>query len=191
LPDEPVVEKIVYDFLDMEGYEWAEEAVEELADMGVVNGLSNTEFAPSRSVTREEFVKMLIGAFGMTDSYNNPGFSDADESAWYYPYISVAADLDIVNGYEDGSFGVGKSISREELITMAYRASRKYQRFINEKNKNISFIDFETVEDYAKDSIMAFARAGIVSGVGNDLVNPKGLTTRAEAAVIIHRLLKN
>jgi len=190
-PTQPQEQKIIYDFKDMENYGWAKKAVKVLADTGIINGLSSNEFAPSRNVTREEFVKMLIMAFGMSEDYNDAVFWDVDKNAWYYPYIAAATQTGIVNGYEDGSFGIGKSISREELITMAHRASEKYHHFINESNKNISFIDFEDADDYAKESIMTFARAGIVSGVGKDIVNPKGYTSRAEAAVIIYRLLYN
>ena len=55
----------------------------------------------------------------------------------------------------------------------------------------IAFSDFAYISDWAYSSVMYLARAQIINGTGNDQFSPKKNATRAEAVVMIHRLLQN
>ena len=60
---EPIREK--GSFSDVSGEHWAKEAVEALADKGIISGFGDGSFKPDNNVTREEFVKMAVVAFGI------------------------------------------------------------------------------------------------------------------------------
>ncbi len=170
-------------FADMAGYEWAADAVSALKSMGVINGKSETSFAPADNVTREEFVKMLISLLGIQLSGADADFVDADKGAWYYPYISAAANGGIVNGVGDGVFGVGMNITRQDIATIAARAMG-----INASGAEVSFSDEASIADYAKDAVAALASHGIISGMGDGSFAPKANATRAQAAKILYEL---
>lgn len=174
-------------FSDLSNYEWARKAIESLAGIGAVNGRGNGEFDPAAKVTREEFITMLLKAMGETSFSESCSFNDVKSDAWYFKYICTAAEKGIISGYTDGSFGVGKAISREEMCVMVKRASSVYGKYYSENNPTAAFADSGDVAGYAQDAVMSLARAGIVNGMGDHTFAPKANTSRAEAAVIIYR----
>ncbi len=172
-------------FLDLAGYEWAEDAILTLYDEGVVNGTSATTFEPARTVMREEFVKMLCAAFGLGTLGGRTVFEDVVPGEWYEGYIKKAAETGIVTGMSETWFGVGDQITRQDMAVILYRA-------LNQKGKVIEsvdgyFADAGEIAEYAQTAVWALSGIGIVNGVGNDTFAPRANATRAEAAVMIQR----
>ena len=83
-------------FEDMDGAEWAKEAVRELWKKGIVSGRDAYHFAPLDTVTREEFIKLLVLAADCYDENAEATFADTDVAAWYYPYIASAQQNGLV-----------------------------------------------------------------------------------------------
>ena len=114
-------------FGDLAGYEWAEPAIEALAERGIVNGVGDYRFDPSGVLTRAMFVTMLGRALNDGKSTTLPvasgRFSDVDYGSWYGPHIQWAVDKEIVSGYPDGTFKPMNYLTVEEMIVMAVRAS--------------------------------------------------------------------
>lgn len=170
-------------FSDLDKTPWAKEYIVKLYNKGIVKGVTKNEFAPDKNIKREEFVKMLVEAFCLENVGTKAEFKDADVNGWYYDYLMKAYSAGIINGYSDGRFGVGEYITREDMITLSYRAALKKEMEFSETSEKFS--DDDKISDYAKTPVYAFKKAGIVQGSGNNLVNPKNFLTRAEAAKII------
>ncbi len=175
-------------FTDLAGYEWAKPAIAALFKWRIVNGKSDKLFAPGDNVAREEFVKMLMLGFDIPVSHNALPFTDVDMNEWYYPYISGALDNGIANGISDTQFGIGISITREDLATMAYRVASGKSALKNTDSSN-KFGDDSKISDYAKDAVYALKNAGVINGDENGNFNPKSYASRAEAAKILYGLL--
>lgn len=172
-------------FADMAGYEWASEAVNALKDIGIINGKSETLFAPADMVTREEFVKMLVSMLGLQTAEDEADFADVDPNAWYCPFVAAAAKGGIVNGIGDGIFGVGLNITRQDIATIACRAFD-----MSASGSAVKFTDEADISDYAKDSVATIASHGIISGMGDGSFAPAANATRAQAAKILYELYK-
>ena len=113
---------------------WFTPFVERLATLGIASGYQDAEgnltgiFGVADKVTRAQAVKMLVEAFDLkaTDANIAP-FSDVQSMDWFYPYVTIASSLGLVNGYEDGSFGPNKPIKRSEMakiVSLAIKASK-------------------------------------------------------------------
>ncbi|MBR2885666.1 MAG: S-layer homology domain-containing protein, partial [Clostridia bacterium] len=176
-------------FTDLTSVQWAETQILYLADKGIVNGKGNNLFDPNGYVTREEFVKMIVTAFNIHNADAVSSFSDSDNSKWYDSYIASAADKGIVKGSDNGGFGVGQNITREDMSVLVYRILKSEKNFIAQLTDEV-FDDNANISDYAAEGIYALKNAGYVSGVGNNLFKPKNYCTRAEAAVIIYNVIK-
>ena len=97
----------------------------------------------------------------------------------------------LLNGFEDGTFGADMPISRQDLMTMCVRAAEYAGKLQNVENADLSaFTDGDTVSDYAKEAVCKMVGAGLIVGNEDGTVNPQGETTRAEAAVILARLME-
>ena len=174
-------------FQDLGGVSWAAEAIRELHKLGIVNGKTETTYDPNGNVTREEFIKMLILAFTLTDQSAQTSFSDVEAGAWYYPYVATAEKLGITSGMGDGSFGVGANITREDMAVFLYKTAL-LKGISLEGDK--SFADASEISDYALESVSRLAAEGIINGVGENLFAPNANATRAESAKMIYGILQ-
>lgn len=86
---------------------WAKESIEKLADMGIISGKGEKNFAPNDQITRAEVVKILVGAFALTEE-NDTVFTDVAADSWYAPYIRKAVAANLTLGDGNGSFRPGR-----------------------------------------------------------------------------------
>jgi NAD(P)H-dependent flavin oxidoreductase YrpB (nitropropane dioxygenase family) len=122
-------------------------------------------------------------------------FGDVAKDAWYYDAVSAAYEYGIIAGYGNGKFDPDLKISREQAMVMIARAmeivKQKVEFSDGEEDKLLeNYIDADKSADYAKNSIAACIKTGIVVGRTSNLIAPKDFITRAEAVVIVRRLLQ-
>ena len=174
-------------FSDLANVQWAQDYIMKLAEKGIVNGAGNNCFLPNDNVKREEFVKILVMAFGILDENSYCEFSDVSTDDWFYKYVASAYNKGIITGMDDGSFGIGENITRQDMSVMLYRCINNPSITSSE---NVMFDDYEDIADYAKDSVLFLAKKGIISGMGNGKFEPNEPATRAQAAVMVAKMLE-
>lgn len=177
-------------YTDLKGFEWAEDAIYYLADYGLIDDVKGRVY-PENYITRAEFTKLIIGAFGLYDFDAECDFADVDKNSEYYPYIASAYKLGIINGTREGWFGMDEYLLRQDLATIIYRTTEKYGPKLTEKPV-LDFVDTAEVDDYAKDAVSALVGAKAVSGDENYNFLPKTNANFAEACKILYYImLKN
>jgi hypothetical protein len=174
------------------GNKWFTPYISFLASRDVVNGTGKGLFEPNKSVTRAEFVKMLVGAVDWIDIEKAPAasFKDIKQDAWYSQYVNWAVEQKVVNGYSKDSFVPHRNISRQEMATMSLRFANTVGINLGELNKTIDFKDNNQIQGYAKDAVKTMQQAGIINGKGNSLFDPKGNATRGETAKIVKLIME-
>lgn len=178
-------------FSDLTGSEWAEEAICALADRGIISGVSEGIFEPERSIKREEFVKLILSAFGIDGGeYEDCGFEDMDAEFWAYPYVCRAYKLGIVKGVDDNHFGTNGNISRQDMAVIISRAASTVGIELASTGDIPNFTDSDEIDSYAADSVNKLSAAGIINGMGDGAFAPKQFATRAQTAVILYRIIK-
>ncbi len=173
-------------FSDLSGYDWAETAVYYLANQGIINGYGDGTFRPGENVTREAFVKMIVSAFGIPVSGAAASFDDVAADRWSYSYIAAAAGAGIVTGVSDTEFAPETNITRQDAAVMLYRAM-KYKG-VSPETGELTFTDSASVADYAKEAVSALSGSGVINGMGDGSFAPGGITSRAQAAVMLYRV---
>ena len=177
-------------------YSWAAASVEFLAAQGVAQG-SNGKYKPTANITRGDFMLMLYRAF-LEDEHKNDSitsnFSDVTKgsdtySKETYQAVGVAKKLGIAQG-TNGKFNPKSYITRQEAMTLIYRTLDEvnYDLDYTVSTTTSSFKDYSSVASYAKTAISDLIGHGIVIG-NNNKINPTSNITRAEMAVILHRVL--
>ena len=162
-----------------------------LANIGVVAGNAQGDFEPDRDVTREEFVKMVVSALEMdTEVTIELPFVDVTPDEWSYPYIAAAYQAGIINGTSETVFGVGETISRQDMAVITARALDAAQVKILPVTEIIRFTDEAEAADYAAESIDRIARSGVVGGYPDGSFRPQDSITRAETAKVLAQVVR-
>lgn len=175
-------------FADMDGFEWAKEAVGFLYGKNVINGTDANHFNPGGFVTREEFLKMAVTAFGMYDETAEVNFDDVASGDWFYRFVASAAKNGLVNGVSAVHFGTGEKIVREDMSVILYRAARAAG--YSPESGTVEFTDSALMPDYAAEAVGALNASGVIQGMEDGRFGFGEYSTRAQAAVVIYRLLK-
>nr|WP_274528681.1 bacterial Ig-like domain-containing protein [Paenibacillus piscarius] len=178
-------------FQDIGSAHWAKSAIEALASKGIIQGLSATEFKPEQSVTRAEFAILLVRGMEHTAS-EGPGFTDVSPGDYYYKELMTARKLGLITGLPGGLFQPNVPVSRQEMFVMTARALRAAGGVNPGQNTSSvlkGFADHSQVSGYAADDIAVMAAAGLIKGNGQQLM-PAASATRAEAAMLIYRMLQ-
>ena len=175
-------------FTDMAGFEWAEEAVEELSRRGVVNGDGSGKFNPQNFITREEFAKIAVTAFDLYNPDAVSSFDDVPGDAWFYTYVSSARESGVVTGISDTQFGAGNNITRQDMAVMLKRILD--MTGISADNGGASFADEESIADYAREAVRALSGLGVLNGMDDGRFAPGDSVTRAQSAKAVYELLK-
>ena len=186
-PNNPTTPSSGETFTDLENHAWAKDAVYTLKNKGIISGISDTEFAPANNIKRGDFILILTRMLGVNNEFTE-NFADVPESAYYYQAIGSAKAAGIAQGSGE-NFMPENSITRQDLITLAYRAflAKGYITETTDLTSLDTFGDKDSISDYAKTSMASMVKAGIIQG-SNGNVNPKGFATRAEVAVMCARL---
>ncbi|ANY70025.1 hypothetical protein BBD42_28620 [Paenibacillus sp. BIHB 4019] len=177
-------------FTDLSGYAWAEEAIRALAQHGIIKGTSETTFEPGQGVTRAEFVTLIVRALKLKATVTD-NFDDVSKDAYYYEALGIAKQLGMTLGSGANEFQPNHKISRQDMMVLVSRALKIAgieTRNGNESDLN-GYSDKGNIASYAAEAVAALVSEGIVKGSGSGKINPQGSTTRAEAAVILYRVL--
>ena len=155
-----------------------QKAINSLTKAGIINGVSETEFLPDKTMTRAEIAALLLRMTAEEESEGNGGFYDVSSDDWYCGVASKSAELGIVKGFEDNTFRGEDTISKLQFVSLVSRTLEKERGWEYKTNDNLS------VPDWAKEDISLAISEGIIS----ENENLDGDITRSEAAVILYKL---
>ncbi|WP_186328441.1 fibronectin type III domain-containing protein [Paenibacillus sp. 32O-W] len=181
-------------FSDMEGH-WAEEDVLMLANKLIAEGIANDQFAPELPVTRAQFTEWLVRVLGLSEAGagDEPLFKDTAPGDWFSRSVATAAKHRLVVGYEDGSFRPNQGITREEMAVLVHRAwTFADGRALSQSpvNRIPQFLDTDRINLWAIPAVQRLAESGWIEGRADGFFEPQQPASRAEAAVMLVRLLR-
>ena len=167
---------------------WAEKEVIYLAENGIVEG-NGSSFALEDTVTRAEFVTMLIraGKFDVV-AYTN-SFDDVSENDWYSQYIQTAFNNGFISGY-DGKVNPTNTTTREEAVKMLVGVYENMNGEIIVGDEK-TFADSSSISEWAEAYVQKSVTANLVQGFDTGEFKAKDTLTRAQAMVMIYRLIVN
>lgn len=175
-------------FEDIDGH-WAKTEIEKMFALGHINGVDNNHFKPDDFVTRAQFAAMLCRLLNI-ENEQSITFTDVKTDAWYASSVGGIASAGIMIGNGDGKFRPDSLITREELakaVILAYNTKEKSEINVN---TNIEFKDKDEISPWALEYIQKCNSMGLLQGVENNYFAPDSYATRAQATVVLSRLLQ-
>jgi arabinogalactan endo-1,4-beta-galactosidase len=176
-------------FEDVNSGHWAYDAIKKMTAKHVVTGVSETEYAPARQITRAEFAALLVRALGLT-AKDEGSFTDVDRSAWYADAIAAAAEAGIVKGRGANTFAPDDSITRQEMAVMTVNAYEAKTGNRIAGSVKTAFADQAEIDDWAEEAVSVAEELGLLQGRSGGQFAPLEQANRAESALVVFRLMK-
>ncbi|SDD78744.1 S-layer homology domain-containing protein [Paenibacillus sp. UNCCL117] len=177
-------------YSDIQGH-WAESYISIMTSKQIAGGVGEGKFAPDEQVTRAEFASMLSRTMNLQETASVP-FPDVPADAWYRYDIAKAVSAGLIEGLDNGSFLPQATITREQMAAMMMRA---YSLKTKIRQQDIllppgsRFSDESDAADWALRSVRLADAVGLMNGAAGGAFHPKQTATRAEALVVLYRLM--
>lgn len=178
-------------FTDVTTGDWFYSEVMEMAELGYIQGVSDTEFAPNSGLTRAMLVTILYRIDGEKTVTSAGTFLDVVQGSWYEKAVNWAAANGIVTGYSETTFAPNDPITRQQMAAVLWRYA-KYKDLDVSANGTVmpEFADRDQIQSWATESISWAYSRGIMKGQSATQLAPEGGATRAEAAVMLYRMMQ-
>lgn len=182
-------------------YSWAEDAIIALADEQVITGYPDGTFKPGKDITKEEAIALFARILGASETLNQPVVSlsnvlfeeelkkydtYASEAAAYlmYKHVLSADELSIYLS----SAHKGEPMKRYEAATLIAKCLGGDVWLKSNPDVTLSYSDAADVPASARGYVYFASETKIIQGVGNNKFAPMGNVSRAQIAVMLHRM---
>ena len=179
------------EYTDISGH-WGEKYINFVSDRTLFGGTSPTEFSPEETMTRGMFVTVLGRMHGvdLAKYDGNTGYADVPATEYYAPYIQWAKSLGIMPGISDTEFAPEQPILRETMASVIANYITAFEYKFRCYDDAIEFTDLSGCDTATAQAIKNAQAAGIINGKGEGRFDPKGISTRAEVATVMQRVIK-
>ena len=185
------------EFSDVKSGFWAYDAIDAMTRQKILSGYDDCTFKPDKTVNREEFAKMMVLALQLKlTKPESPTFGDVSTKDWAYPYIETAKPYltGFRNGDKDYFRPTGPAV-REDMAVALVKALSYSNETPNYENLE-KFDDVETISPNLKKYVAIAIQKKVMQGYpadknGNQKFGSQDTLTRAEAAVLLFRFVKN
>lgn len=178
-------------FSDVKESDWFYKGVSYVVENGMMNGVGDNQFAPNAPLTREMLAVVLYNMEKQPESTGVNPFADVKADMWYTDAIVWANANGIVAGYDDSTFGLGDSITREQLAAILYRYAQLKGYDVTEKADLTGYTDSASISSYAVEAMQWANANGIVNGMTETTLAPQGTATRAQVATMLMNFCEN
>lgn len=174
---------------------WAKAEIETLASKYIVNGVSDTLFAPDSEITRAEFAALVVRSLGLSASQKrvNSRFMDVGVDAWYAQVVEIAAEAGLVQGIGVNQFAPNEKINREQMAVIVFNAMKLAGApaiALEENDVLGKYTDHDKIAGWAKHAVAETSAAEMIQGYPDRTFAPQRYVTRAEVAAILKRFLQ-
>ncbi len=177
----------MYGFPDLDLHAWYHNGVHYCLARGLMVGFDDGTFRPAGTTTRGQIVTILWRLAGSPAADGGTDFSDVPANAWYAEAIGWAVGAGVAEGYGDGSFGPDDPVTREQLAAILCRFTASQGRDVAAGADLSAFTDAGQVSAWAREAMAWACTEGIITGVSDTTLLPRGNATRAQAAAMLSR----
>ena len=186
-------------FPDTSAADWYSDAVSYALGSGIMSGYADGDFGTTDSIKRQDFILMLARYAGVDlDTYKDVEctLTDVQDGAYYEAAINWALAEGVTTGYDNGEFGVGDKMTREQIVTFLYRYAQAIGVDVTVDDGAAEalaaqYADFGKVSSFSKEAIVWALETGVISGKNPTTIAPQGSAQRCQVAQIMYNIFLN
>ncbi len=173
-------------FPDVPADAWYADAVSFVSESGLMEG-SGGLFLPDAAANRAEVATVMYRFYRSELPTGGSGFTDVPAGAWYAPYVTWAAQCQIMQGSGDGAFRPMGTITRAELAMVMWNAA---DQPVADESILDQYPDGASVPGWAKTAMSWAVNAGVIQGDDSGALAPAGSVQRCQIAVMLQRFVE-
>lgn len=184
-------------FTDIQNH-WSYTLLDFLAKKQIIVGYPDDTFQPDRYITRAEFTSMLMNAIGhrlsIAQNSEEP-FEDVNKNDWFYEAVNAGWKSGLITGVSETKFMPDETLTREQLAAISVRALKQIKGLSYVSNSQAESIlgkyrDAAEVSPWSRIELATAIQNKIIEGVGQNTLSSQSIATRAQAAVVIYKVLE-
>ena len=187
---ERIPEEAGLPFTDVVPGSWYCGAVQYVCENGMMNGTGGRLFSPN-SITSRAMIVTILHRMEGAPAASASSFTDIAAGAYYENAVNWAAENGIVSGASKTSFLPDDPVTREQLAVILYRYAQYKSYDVTGSTDLSAYTDAAQIDACATDAMQWANENGLITGNTSTTLNPKGHTTRAEAATVLMRFCQN
>jgi hypothetical protein len=175
---------------DVTGH-WAEGHITAFCLTGIISGYPEGDFRPEQTVTREEFIKMLVLTQGLSPltPTSQATFADVPSDRWSSGHIEAAVAAGIIVASDYGqNLGPAVPPSRREMAVMLVRATGNEALAESLRDAPLNYTDTADLPPWARGYVAAVTQLGLMRGYPDGTFMPQATVKRSEAVTTLSRL---
>ena len=168
-----------------------QDAIKELASKGIINGTTETTYAPDDTISRAEVTALLMRTLSLLNPNANGNFADVTSANWYCGAAGSAKEHNIINGFEDNTFRGDAVIAKDQIVAVSSRTLREQMDYKtpSDVNGELSvYSDAGSIENWAREDVALATMTNLVLKRTDGKFGGSVGMTRGDAAIIIKRL---
>lgn len=164
-------------------------AIKNMVSRGVLLGTSETEFSPDVTISRAMVTEVFRRLATDKSIGENVKFEDVKDDAWYAESVKWAAFMNIIKGYENGTFKPNQKVTRQEFAIMICRMLDAFNIELPKCNE-VDLSQFGSLENWSKDAVIRVLQEGLLKIEPNGEFGPKSLVSRKELALVLDKIVE-
>lgn len=179
-------------FADLDTGRWYHEYTDYVIRAGLMQGVSNTRFAPNGQLTRGMLVTTLYRLADEPAVQAETKFVDVPQGRYFAQAVAWAEAEGIAKGVTATTFEPDRAVSREQAATFLYRYVTEYLQQEPDQGADLSvYRDASKISAYAEAPVAWATAAGLFEGFPGGTFQPQGILTRAQMAKLLAVLDRN
>lgn len=160
------------------------EAVKYVFNRGLMEGVSDTEFAPQTTLNRAMLVTILYRLEGEPEAEPST-FKDVPAGKWFTDAVGWASANEVVEGYDDDHFGPLDPLTREQMAAILHRYAKYKGYDVTDAADLTAYTDADAIHEYALDAATWSVAISVLEALTETTLGPRDNATRAQVAVAL------
>lgn len=176
-------------FTDLDGYDWAKDSIQKLAELGIISGVGDGLFGPGLPCKRCDFAILINRALGVQTEITKNFTDNVDQSKYYYTDCAMGYSAGILSGYGDNNYKPENYCTREEMFVLTAKTLEYLGEDVTSTSLDVNnkYTDVADISWWSAPYCAYLTDKQIVNGNTDGTVNPDAYITRAEMAVMIDK----
>lgn len=174
-------------FQDVIQSKWYHEAIDFVVSQELMNGVDKDRFHPNGEMTRAQLITVLYRLAASPAVEGSVPFTDVQSGRFYSDALIWAYHNGIVKGVTSERFAPSAAVTREQMVVFVARFAQFQGETVATKGDLSGYRDAGSVSRYAAESMTWAVEAGLIQGIGENVLSPKTTSTRAQIAEVLMR----